>query len=254
MKQIFFFAVIIFCFTNAYSQHNDTSRGKWNFELSAGIRNPAIRGDLTANSIPGYINISLNDKIKNPDFGIYAGFEARRNKMSLTAQFNFLNLEGEGTFVNSPYSYSRSRVKMIFITAGVVYEFYKNESLLFEMFGGARLNYIRNDIETFFVQGGSRKENQNRGFTDPVTGVRFLYKPFKNGIPNKFFLKGYLDIGGFGIVSMLSSRSSLSAGFEFNRNFSLCLGYDYLDVNFRSGNYIYDAGIQGFDLTASAKF
>lgn len=254
MKQIRLVAIIMLLISNAHAQHNDTTCSKWNFELSGGIWNAAVRGDLTANSLPGYINVSLNDRFKNPDFSFIAGFEAGKNKLTLIAEFVSVNQTGEGTFINSQYSHSRSVVKPVFVTAGLAFDCYNEGGLKLELFGGARLNYIRNEIETYFVSGGSQKEKENRSFIDPVTGARFLYKPFRNKILDKIFFKGYFDIGGLGLVSFFSSRSYLCAGIEFYNNYSLCLGYNYLDVNYGLDNFRYNAGIQGFELTAAARF
>jgi len=254
MKQIFFFAAITFCFTNAFSQHNDTAFSKWNFKFSAGIWNPSIRGDLTANSLPGYINITFKDKFKNPDYFLSAGFKARKNKLTLIAEFDLVNLNGEGTFVNSRYLYSRSHVKAFFVTAGQALDFYSDKNLKLELFGGFRWNYIINDIETYFSTGGSDRQKESRSFIDPVTGLGFKFRPFGKGMPGMFYLNGYFDTGGFGLVSFLSFRSYLGIGFDFNKNYSLNVGYRYLDVNYGLENYRFNAGIQGFELNAAVKF
>ncbi|MBN1634542.1 MAG: hypothetical protein JW917_10280 [Ignavibacteria bacterium] len=254
MKQICLLTIVVLLISNVHAQHDDSSCNQWNFELALGIWNTAVRGDLTANSLPGYINVSLNDRFKNPDFSFIAGFEARKNKLALITEFVSMNQTGEGTFINSQYSHSRSVVRPVFVTAGLAFDCYNEGGLKLELFGGARLNYIRNEIETYFVSGGSQKEKEDRGFIDPVTGGRFLYKPFKSKILGKIFLKGYFDIGGFGLVSFLSSRSYLFTGIEFYKNFSLCLGYNYLDVNYGLDNFRYNAGIQGFELNAAARF
>lgn len=259
MKQFYYFAIILIFITNAYSQQNDDASNKgtcskWNFEFSAGAWNSGMVGDLTANSLPGYIKLTVGDKFEGPDFSYFAEFEARKNKLILIAQFTSINQTGNGTFVNSPYSVSHSTARPLFVTAGLSFEFYKNESLDVQLFGGARWNYIRNQIATDMVSGGTRKEEENRGFIDPLAGARFQYKPFKCGVPGNLYLKGYFDLGGFGLVSFLTFQSYLSAGYEFNENFSLRLGYRYLDVHYGSGNYLYDAGIQGFEFAATTRF
>ena len=228
---------------------NNVCADKWNFEFSAGAWNTAVQGDLTANKLPGYIDLSLSDKIKSPDFSYFAEFEARKNKLILIAQFTSINQTGSGAFHDTLYLKSRSTTRPIFFTAGLAFDFYSNKKLKVELFGGARWNYLRNDIETFFVSGGSQKENEDKGFIDPLVGARFQYLPFKD-----IYFKGYFDIGGFGMVSFLSFQSYLAAGYEFNDNFSLRVGYRYLDVHYRSDAYLYDAGIQGFEFAATTRF
>lgn len=259
MKKIYLFALIVLFITNAYGQQcdhagKDSTCSEWKFEFAGGAWNTAIVGSLTANSMPGYINLSIADKFKGSDYSYFAEFEARKDKLILIAQFTSINQTGDGTFVNSPYSNSHSTTRPLFVTAGLSFDFYNNESLDLQLFGGARWNYIRNEIESYLVSGGSQKETESRSFIDPLAGLRFLYKPFKCGILGKTHIKGYFDIGGFGMVSFLSFQSYLSAGYEFNENFSLRLGYRYLDVHYGSGNYLYDSGIQGFEFAATTRF
>lgn len=222
---------------------------RWNFEFSAGAWNSSVQGDLSANKLPGYINISLADKLKDPDYSYFAEFEARKNKITLIGQFTSINQTGSGNFHDTLYLNSRSTTRPVFITAGLAFDFYSNSKLNVQLFGGARYNLIRNDIETFFVSGGSQKENESKGFIDPLAGGRFKYTPLK-----RFYLKGYFDIGGFGMVSFLSFQSYLSAGYEFNDNFSLRFGYRYLDVHYTTDNYNFDTGIQGFEFAVSTRF
>ena len=127
---------------------------RWNFEFSAGAWNSAVQGDLSANKLPGYINISLSDKLKDPDYSYFAEFEARKNKIILIGQFTSINQTGNGDFHDTLYLNSRSTTRPLFITAGLAFDFYSNPKFNVQLFGGARYNLIRNDIETFFVSGG----------------------------------------------------------------------------------------------------
>ena len=260
MKKFYVTALaLLLYYSAAFSQHDrhrhdDCSCPKWEFEFSAGAWNSSMQGDLTANSLPGYINISLSDKLKSPDFSFFAEFEARKNKLILIGQFTSLYQTGNGTFVNSPYTNSRSTSRPLFIAAGLAFDFYSDRRLDIQLFGGARLKYIRNEIETYDINGMSYKEKETKGNIDPIAGGRFLYKPFECGFFGKTYLKGYFDVGGFGMVSFLTFQSYLAAGYEFNKNFSLRLGYRYLDVHYGTGTYLYDAGMQGFEFAATTRF
>lgn len=245
--------VLSFLFVSGLSAQNKCTDSvccsKWDFEFSAGTWNTSVQGDLSANKLPGYIDISLSDKLKDPDYSYFAEFEARKNNLILIGQFTSINQTGSGSFHDTLYSYSRSTTRPLFVTAGLAFNFYNNDKFDVQLFGGARYNLIRNDIETFFVSGGSQKENESKGFIDPLAGARFNYTPF-----NRIYLKGYFDIGGFGMVSFLSFQSYLAAGYQFNENFSLRLGYRYLDVHYTTDNFNFKTGMQGFEFAASTRF
>lgn len=232
--------------------HDEDS--KWEFELSPGAWNTAIKGTITANDLPGYINVSLSDKFKSPDFSYFIEFEARKGKLIFIGQFTSINQTGDGSFTQGPYGKSHSTVRPLFLTGGLAFNFYENDEIAIKLFGGARWNYIRNEIETELVSGGSQKEKQSKGFIDPLCGARFVYRPFKCSTLENVHIKVYFDLGGFGLVSFLSFQSYAALGYEFHDNFSLRLGYRYLDVHYGKDKYSFNVGIQGLEFAATTRF
>jgi len=254
------YIIVLVVLLGSYSFAQDTQHNchdedsKWEFELSPGAWFTWMRGDITANGLPGYIDVGISDKFKGPDFSYFAEFEARKDKFILIGQFTSINQTGDGTFSNGPYSHSHSTVRPLFIVGGLAFDFYKNDEVVVQLFGGARWNYIRNEIETYFVSGGSQKEKGSKGFIDPLIGLRFDYKPFKSKALKDLHMKMYFDIGGYGMVSFLSFQSYAALGYEFNENFSLRLGYRYLDVHYGKENYSFNVGIQGFEFVTTTRF
>jgi hypothetical protein len=258
MKIIYIIVFVVLL--GSYSFAQDTQHkchdedGKWKFELSPGAWNTAIKGTITANDLPGYINVSLSDKFKSPDFSYFTEFEARKGKFIIIGQFTSINQTGDGSFTQGPYGHSHSTVRPLFLSGGLAFDFYENDEVVVQFFGGARWNYIRNEIETELVSGGSQKEKQSKGFIDPLLGLRFEYKPFKSRALKDLHMKMYFDIGGYGMVSFLSFQSYAALGYEFNKNFSLRLGYRYLDVHYGKDSYSYNVGIQGFEFVTTTRF
>ena len=256
ISYIILFVVLLGGYSGAQdSKHN--CRGEncnWQFELSPGAWFAWMKGDITAETLPGYINIGLGDKFKGPDFSYFAEFEARKGKFILIGQFTSINLTSDGTFSKGPYSSSHSTVRPLFILAGLAFDFYRNDEVEIELFGGGRWNYLRNEIETETVEGELKNEKGDRGFIDPLAGARFNYRPFKSGALEPLYMKIYFDVGGFGMVSKLSFQSYAALGYELNKTFSLRLGYRYLDINYIDDNYSHNSGIQGFEFVTTTRF
>jgi len=259
MKSIFACFIIFLLYANTYAQTEagDTIKNddKWYYEFSAGAWNTSVRGDVTANSLPANIRSSLKDKFTVPDFSFFADFEMRKNRFKLIGQFTSINHTGGGTFPNSSiYLKSHSTIRPLFFEAGLAFDFYNDKKFQVDLFAGARLNYVRNSVMTTYTNIIVRKEEENKTFIDPLAGGRFIYKPFNGSFLQNLYIKGYFDIGGFGLVSFLSFQSYLSAGYELNDNFSLRLGYRYIDVHYGLGNFLYDIGFQGLEFAATTRF
>ncbi len=227
---------------------------KWKFEFTAGAWNANVAGDITANSLPGYIKIDFKDKFAGADFSYFADFEMRKGVIKLIGQFTSINQTGEGTFVNSIYEKSHSTVRPLFVVGGIAFDFYSDRFFQVDLFAGARANIIRNEIQTTYVSGVVQHETETRRYIDPLVGGRFYYTPFECHGWKDIYFKGYMDIGGFGLVSGLAFQSYLAAGYNLNETFSLRLGYRYYDDHYYTGKFLFDVGFQGIEFAATTRF
>ena len=178
----------------------------------------------------------------------------RNDKLIIIGQLTSINQTGNGTFVNSIYDHSRSTIRPLFFAVGMAFNFYKGDDLDLDLFGGMRYNLTRQEVTTYLKDGTSQFENENRGFIDPLVGLRFTYTPFKSCALKDLYFKGYFDLGGFGLVSYLSFQSYASVGYKLNENFSLRLCYRYLDVHYGLEKFLFDMGFQGLEFAATARF
>jgi hypothetical protein len=233
---------------------NTCDCAKWKFEFTAGAWNTAVGGDVTANSLPGNIYLPLKDKFDGADFSFLADFEMSKGVIKIIGQFTSLNQTGDGTFVNSIYQKSHSTIRPLYVVGGIAFDFYSDKALQLDLLAGVRWNFIRNQVQTTYVNGVVQSETEKRGYIDPLVGGRFYYTPFTHRGWKNLYFKGYMDIGGLGLVSKLAFQAYLAAGYSLNETFSLRLGYRYFDDHYVKGNFLYDVGFQGFEFGATTRF
>lgn len=227
----------------------------WKYQLTAGTWMSAMKGDVSANELYGYVSNNIDNTYNGADFSFYGEFEARKDRLTYFGQFSYLYQSDKFNY-DKDTLYSRSIVtsRPLFVTANISYEFYRNNEVAFDLYGGVRLNMFRNKIENFYKTLGSIEQQESIWFLDPLIGTKFFYIPFKKKDLSRLYVKGNFDVGGFGLVSFLAFQSYLGAGYKLNNYLDLNLGYRYIDVHYGTETYLYDAGIQGFEITASTKF
>ncbi|MBS1518855.1 MAG: hypothetical protein JSS91_12265 [Bacteroidetes bacterium] len=256
------FILIALSFANVFSQDSlkdisylEKNTDIWKYKLTLGTWMNAVRGDVSADQLYGYIDNRFYNKYNGADFSFYGNFEARKDRVTYSGQF-YSSYQSDKFKYDKDTLYSRSvtTVRPFFLSADVSYEFYRNKEVTFDLYGGIRMNILTTLIENFYKTSGSVQKGQTKFFIDPLIGSKFHYIPFKGKNISRLFVKGNFDVGGFGLVSFLSFQSYLGAGYNLNKTITLNLGYRYLDVHYGTDTYLIDAGLQGFEATATAVF
>ena len=107
--------------------------------------------------------------------------------------------------------------------------------------GGSRLGPGR--------KGLGVKVDRDEDWVDPIIGARYGFEMF-----DKWHLRLYGDIGGFGIESDHALNAEAMLRYRFGRMFSLKFGYRYLKVEFQDNELVYDASLAGFLLGLGIRF
>ena len=77
------------------------------------------------------------------------------------------------------------------------------------------------------------KPNKEDWF-DPIVGLKGL-TPFGD---SKFFVSGFLVLGGFGVGSDFMWDANVNLGYQWTETFSTTFGYRYLDVDYENGDFL----------------
>ena len=71
---------------------------------------------------------------------------------------------------------------------------------------------------------------------------------------SKFFVSGFVIIGGFDVGSDFMWDANLNLGYRWTETFSTLFGYRYLDVDYEDSNFLYDVAQDGLILGLSWRF
>jgi hypothetical protein len=106
---------------------------------------------------------------------------------------------------------------------------------------GLRVNTLQGAL-TF--KGPDVEVSQDKTWVDPVVGVTL-----RTPTQQRFLLRVYSEIGGFGAGSDFTWQIFPSAGINLADSFSLEFGYRWLDVDYSTGDgndrFVYDVLTQG---------
>jgi hypothetical protein len=93
----------------------------------------------------------------------------------------------------------------------------------------------------------ARQITNKEDWIDPIVGLKGL-APIGE---SKFFVSGVFVLGGFGLGSDFVDDTIVNVGYQWTKLFSTTLGYRYLDVDYKDGDYLYDVVQNGLVLGLS---
>jgi hypothetical protein len=133
-----------------------------------------------------------------------------------------------------------------------MYELYKRERTVVDIFAGAR--YWKIDTELQFGGGLGVLDGKNirndESWLDPLIGIkaRSLLGD------SQFYVTGGLAAGGFGIGSDSFYDISANIGYQWSKSIGTTLGYRLFDVDYEEGSFLYDVKQEGWLLGLSWAF
>jgi hypothetical protein len=93
----------------------------------------------------------------------------------------------------------------------------------------------------------ARQITNKEDWIDPIVGLKGL-APIGE---SKFFVSGVFVLGGFDLGSDFVDDTIVNVGYQWTKLFSTTLGYRYLDVDYKDGDYLYDVVQNGLVLGLS---
>ncbi|MEM8569967.1 MAG: hypothetical protein AAGG56_03565 [Pseudomonadota bacterium] len=114
---------------------------------------------------------------------------------------------------------------------------------------GARAWWIDNTFELRGVGGGSSRQSSSESWVDPLVGVTGQFEPTE-----RWTLSGALEVGGFGIGADSEFSALAAATYEVTEWFGISFGWRHLQVDYDSGDTLYDVRQSGPLLGATFVF
>ena len=221
----------------------------WQFDVTIPIWLTAIDGSVGVRNLPSSsVNSSIYNNLKNLKAVLAGDFIARNDTFIFGLDFMWAKVGASTTFKangNGPFAGVR---------AGTTASYTQN-SLLATAFAGYRLpiavqnlalygtvgarytglgldiNLSRQGLPPPFPGGFSVDNSQSTWWIDPVIGLAGKYR-----FNDQWFLDGYGDIGGFGLVSKITTEDTLAVGYNWTKNIATSVGFKVLYDNYQHNN------------------
>ena len=221
----------------------------WEFTASIPMWLTAIDGQVGVGHLPtSSVNSSIYDNLKNLKAALAADFVARNDTFIFGIDFMWAKVGASTTFKaagNGPFAPILRGTSASYTQNSVLATAFGGYCLPVGVQGlslygtaGARytglgldINLSRQGLPPPFPGGFSIDNSQSKQWVDPVIGLAGKYR-----INDQWFLDGYGDIGGFGLVSKFTTMDTVDVGYNWTKNVFTSAGFKMLYDNYESGN------------------
>jgi hypothetical protein len=185
---------------------------------------------------PQEVNATFSDILQHFDLGFTGAAEARKGRFSVAADLVWEKISAES---GTPLGIIADKVElttdMVMATGVAGYSLISSEEANLDVIAGARLWSITNDLEIKGGKIGSASADDNQTWIDPVVG----FKGRANLTPD-IYVMGWGLVGGFGVSSKFMWDAMAGVGYDFNKNFSMTVGYRGVGDDYRNNGFVYD--------------
>ncbi|MEA3232551.1 MAG: hypothetical protein U9Q05_12430 [Thermodesulfobacteriota bacterium] len=235
------FLILIFCSAVVFSP--PTAFGQedpnWNFDLAPlYLWAINIEGETGVRGQTAGTEIDFGDIYDNLQGVFTVRFNAiYKQKFGVLVDYNYLNLgkEKETGVVDLEVS-----MKTQILNLAATYRLMDGRHTL-DGVAGIRYNVMGVDID---FTGTGLNIDEDKDWTDPIIGARYAYQ-----MTDKWTLRLYGDIGGFGVSSNFTWQGVGLIDFHPWKHVAIVAGYRVIDTDYESGSgsdkFTYDARVHG---------
>ncbi|WGF90417.1 hypothetical protein [Marinivivus vitaminiproducens] len=233
---------------------------QWQLTISPYLWAAGLDGDVSVGSIDGELEQDFDDILDDLVFGGMLLVDARKDRYGIAFNSFFVRTQSDAD--SGGLSASLESDTAAFQLSGYYQALTWRPrgddgfTVAVEPYAGARLTYIRNELQGRFDDGAGavteREADRNETWVDPVVGTRLI---LHLGERWSFRLAG--DIGGFGLGSDLSWAAQGLLGYTvaFGRfNTVLGVGYQALSWDYDDDDFEWDVTQHGPVIGAAIQF
>jgi len=228
---------------------NDT----WHFQLApyAWLAGQSGRVATIPPLPPADIDIDFYDDILGNINGVlFLVGEARKGRYGIVADVAYVDIEIEAPTPGPLFTLLTSRTQSWIISVAGLYRLAEKQGTFLDLIGGFRYWSVDSTLSLREGMAAARSFSNTEDWFDPIIGLKGL-APLGD---SKFFVSGFLVLGGFGAGSDFMWDANLNLGYRWTETFSTTFGYRYLDVDYEDGNFLYDVSQDGLTLGLSWRF
>ena len=236
------------------SQQVVTAESGWKFKLAPYLWFAGVDGDVSTipDAATGPVKMSPSDAISDTEVSLMAIFTAKKQRHGILIDFLYTDVQSTEELVPEINLSMKSTSKNTIASMAYMYEVYKKEQTIIDLFAGARYWNVDTELELSDGQGmlagmGIRNEED---WVDPLIGINA-------NIPlgqSQFYFQCAVAGGGFGVGSDFFYDVMANIGYHWNKSISTTLGYRLIDVDYENGSFVYDLRQDGLLLGLAWSF
>ena len=223
------------------------AKGDLDFRLTPYLWFAGVKGDVA--TIPGApsapIDVSSSDALSDTEASFMLLFEAKTGCHGVLLDILYSDVQSDEELIPPPINLTmKSTSKTQIFSTAYMYELYKKQHTVVDVFAGAR--YWKIDTELEFSGGlgilAGQKIRNAESWVDPLIGVKA-----RTALgDSKFYVAGGLSAGGFGVGSDSFYDITANVGYQWSKAIGTSLGYRLFDVDYEVGSFLYDVKQQGW--------
>ena len=209
----------------------------------------------TVGTLPGLppadIDINFTDDILGSINGALMMIgEARKGSFGLSMEVTYSDIESDIGIPGQYFITTTSRSKTWMVSASAFYRLLETDRAFLDGLGGIRYWSVDSELSLNNNLLGRYAINNQEDWFDPIVGLKG-----KTMIgASKFYLSGFILIGGFGAGSDFMWDANFNLGYSWTDAIATTIGYRYLDVDYENDDFLYDVSQEGLVLGLSWRF
>ncbi len=200
---------------------------------------------------PADIDIDFYDDIQdNINGALMLIGEARKGRFGIAMDMVYTDIEDDSFIPGQNFNTVTSQTTNLIVSATGFYRLVANDLASIDGLAGVRYWTVDSELTLSGVLAGSYGIDNSEDWFDPIIGLKGRAMLGDS----KFFLSGFLIIGGFGASSDFMWDVNATLGYQWGEIFSTTIGYRYLDVDYENDGFLYDVAQHGPTFGLSWRF
>jgi hypothetical protein len=235
---------------------------RWSVTVAPYLWAARLDGDAKVRGIEADVDVSFQDTLEDLSFAGMAIVEARKGRFGFAVSPLFVRTEADAS--TGPLD-TETTTDIATLGAGVFYRVVdwafgrtargEPRTLAIEPLIGARLNYLRSEIDAQLEAFGGpagRQVDESETWVDPLVGVNVIAE-----LTERWAVRAEADVGGFGIGSDLTWNAQAIVTYRWTVGGYDVLagaGYRALYWDYQDGDFAWDVTMSGPMLGAAVRF
>jgi opacity protein-like surface antigen len=215
------------------------SPDKWEFSIGPYAWLSGLDGSVGIGPAVADIDLSFSDIFDHLNYAIFLSLEARKGRWGVQVDTFYVSLSADGSTPGPNYGDANLDVDEFRIAPMLTYRVLEGSTNV-DLLAGAQYFRMDTDLKLDAGLSPSVKGSDTEDWIDPMIGLRIEHQ-----ITEKWVALARADIGGFGVGSDFSWQAFGAIGYRWHPNAAILAGYRYLDIDYDSNGFTFDAATAG---------